>query len=146
MCCSQSCYCFQRPEKIKTEVDRLWTKGDSSIAKAVLCRNLSPCHAKQLSQVENEEKVNIMTACHHPKSAPVAKTKRSKIRGYLSSLRRCNTPVAVKGPRTLLAVLAAVLRPPTPSALGKLPCIFLPLPTLVVCALTDAASRIVFAA
>lgn len=52
----------------------------------------------------------------------------------------------VEGPCTLLTIFTAVFCPSTTPTLSELPRVFLPFPTLVVCALTDAASRVVFAA
>jgi len=46
-------------------------------------------------------------------------------------------------PSILLAFLAAVLGSPTSSALGELPCEFLPFAALVVCALSDPAPCVV---
>jgi len=64
----------------------------------------------------------------------------------LGSLRRSNAPVTMEGPGALLALLAAILGAPAPTALGKLTCVLLPLPALIVGALPDAAAGIVFAA
>lgn len=61
-------------------------------------------------------------------------------------LRRSNAPVAVENPGALLAFFAAVLGPPAPTALGELAGVFFPLAALVVRALSDAASRVVFPA
>jgi len=54
--------------------------------------------------------------------------------------------VSVVYPRVLLAFLAAVLGSPTPSAFRKLASELLPLAALVVCTLSDPASRVVFSA
>jgi hypothetical protein len=54
--------------------------------------------------------------------------------------------MSVEDPRTLLAFLAAVFRPPASSAFGKLSCELLPFPTLIVCTLSNPASTVVLAA
>ena len=56
------------------------------------------------------------------------------------------TPVAMEYPRALLALFAAVLCPATAAALGKLACVLFPAAALVVSALSDAASGVVFPA
>lgn len=71
-------------------------------------------------------------------------TARVSIRQGL--LRRRNAPMPVKHPSTLLAFLAAVLRPPASATLGKLACELLPFPALVVCTLSDAPTAVVLAA
>jgi len=68
---------------------------------------------------------------------------RSRFGVLLSS---SNTPMSVEDPSTFLALFAAVLRPPTPSAFRKLPCKLLPFPTLIVCTLPYASSWIIFPA
>lgn len=54
--------------------------------------------------------------------------------------------MAVEDPRALLALFAAVLCPPAATALGELARVLFPLAALVVSALTDAASGVVFPA
>lgn len=56
------------------------------------------------------------------------------------------TPVAVVDPRSLLTVFAAILGAAAATAFGELALEFLPLATLVVGALADAASRLILAA
>lgn len=48
--------------------------------------------------------------------------------------------MSMEHPSALLALLTAILGPPAPSALGKLSCELFPLSTLIVGALSDAAS------
>ena len=67
------------------------------------------------------------------------------LRSY-NSRRGSHAPVSVEHPRALLAFLAAVLGPPAPSALGKLPGELLPLAALVVGTLPYAASGVILAA
>lgn len=64
----------------------------------------------------------------------------------VACLGGCYAPVAVEDPRALLAFFAAVLCPPTATALGELACVLFPLAALVVSALTDATSGVVFPA
>jgi len=52
----------------------------------------------------------------------------------------------VEHPSTLLAFLAAVLRPPASATFGKLPCELLPFTTLIVCTLSDPTTAVVLAA
>ena len=52
----------------------------------------------------------------------------------------------MENPSALLAFLAAVLRPSAPSALGELPRELFPFPALVVGAVSDSASAVVFPA
>jgi hypothetical protein len=62
-------------------------------------------------------------------------------------LRLCgNAPVAMVNPSTLLALLAAVLRPTATATLGKLPGVFLPLAALVISALPYSTSQIILSA
>jgi hypothetical protein len=56
------------------------------------------------------------------------------------------TPVAVVNPRSLLTVFAAVLGTAAATAFGELALELLPFATLVVSALTNTTSRLVFAA
>ena len=55
-------------------------------------------------------------------------------------------PVPMVAPGALLALLAAVLSPATPSALGELAGVLFPFAALPVGALADAAAAVVFAA
>ncbi len=61
-------------------------------------------------------------------------------------LSRSDTPMPVEHPGTLLALFAAVFRPPAPPAFGKLASELLPLPTLVVRTLPYPVSAVVLAA
>jgi hypothetical protein len=49
-------------------------------------------------------------------------------------------------PCILLAILAAILCPPTSATLGELPCHFFPFSTSIVRTLSNSAPRIIFAA
>lgn len=57
-----------------------------------------------------------------------------------------NTPVPMVNPRALLTFFTAVLCPPAPSAFGKLPGVFLPFAALIIRALPNATTSVVFAA
>lgn len=63
-----------------------------------------------------------------------------------SLLGSSNAPMAMEDPRTLLALLAAIFRPPASSTLGKLPCKFFPFPTLVISTLPYPSTRIILPA
>ena len=63
-----------------------------------------------------------------------------------ASLAGSDAPMSMKHPSTLLAFFAAVFGPPAATTFGKLPGVFLPSPALIVGALADASTRIVFAA
>lgn len=54
--------------------------------------------------------------------------------------------MTVKDPSTFLAFFAAVFRASAAPTLGELPGVFFPFPALVVCALADPASAVVFPA
>lgn len=59
-------------------------------------------------------------------------------------LLRSDAPMPMEDPRRLLALFAAVFRTPTASALSKLSRVLFPLAALVVRALSDATSRVIF--
>ena len=63
-----------------------------------------------------------------------------------ASFFRRNAPEAVAAPRALLTLFAAVFRPSAAPALGELANVFFPFAALPVCALSNAASTLVFPA
>jgi hypothetical protein len=82
-----------------------------------------------------------------PPAATVPFTRRiPTATSSLGMLFSRHTPKAMASPRALLTFFGAVLCPSTSSTFRELALVLLPLPALPVCALTDAATRVVFSA
>ena len=84
-----------------------------------------------------------MTDNHHEKPNII---KYHLLHFFALPLASRDTPVAVEDPGALLALFAAVLGASASPALGELPCVFFPPPTLVVGTLPDATTGVVFSA
>lgn len=130
----------------------------AALCRAVLCNAVEEWLCRMGKETSRGDEKKSLSALKHGQEASVRPYIRMSV-GFASGgwvcplpflllllLRRpgCDAPITVKGPGTLLAILAAVLGPPAPTALGKLAGELLPLPALVVGALPDAATRIVF--
>lgn len=149
-----SCWCWCRPENLSdsddktkkndmrqryrkqgTPIMQMLSLGDvivvwlDGIKKVVALINAARVRLERLVQLIQD---GLHAEFSSPDAAPL--------------LGSSNTPVSVKNPRTLLTLLTAVFGAPTPPAFGELPCVLLPLPTLIISTLPDASSRIVLAA
>src|ERR1700733_4195574 len=103
--------------------------------------SMMPCRQNATREALRESRPFLFSSCRDAPLShmPLEGIFRTKCRGGLSLLCR-NTPVPMKHPSTLLALFAAVFRPPTSPAFSKLPCVFLPLAALVVRTLADSSS------
>lgn len=117
-----------RPERIATRIK-------VSYADAALCPQ--PCHSAH-TKCKDESSDYIPSLLSPPFSTFFFLEK--------VSAGGSNTPMPMKHPRTLLAVLTTILCPPTSPALRKLPGELFPLAALPVRTLPDASAGIIFAA
>lgn len=120
----------------RNQPGRIATEIKVSYADAALCPQ--PCHSAHTKcKDESSDYILLFSFLLRPLS-PVG--------GKLHSTRGSNTPMPMKHPRTLLALLTTILRPPTSPTLRKLPRELFPLATLPIRTLSNTAARIVFAA